>query len=238
MKLAIIIPTYNEAQNIPILIRRIRAVGIPATIIVVDDGSPDGTASRVRELQTNDRDIILKERPAKLGLASAYLDTIGEIASGYDVFLTMDADLSHDPVYITAMLSEIKSNDVVIGSRYVRGGGIRNWPFRRKFLSFFGNLYVRTVLGVSVHDMTSGFMMIRRDFLMRAQLEKIRASGYAFLFEMKFYFIMLGARVTEVPIIFTDRVNGDSKISSHILREGILMPFRIARNRPFYTEHP
>jgi len=236
MKLAILIPTYNEAKNIEGVIRAVTKYVPTADVHIIDDNSPDGTAMVVEGLMREFPQIKLKKRAGKLGLASAYLGTIMDLlrTGSYDLFLTMDADFSHHPKYILEMLKKIETNDVVIGSRYTKGGGIRNWPFRRLFLSYFGNLYARTILHTPFRDMTAGFIMMRGDFLKRVDLKKINATGYAFLMELKFYLYQRGARVAEVPIIFTDRTQGDSKISSNIMKEGLVIPWKMTFSRKYY----
>ena len=233
MKLAILIPTYNELRNIGSIIEGTAQIVPDADIYVIDDNSPDGTAQMVENLTKKFPQVKLRKRAAKLGLASAYLGAITDILpkNVYDYFLTIDADLSHHPKYIPDMLKEIKENDLVIGSRYVKGGGTRHWPLRRRFLSYFGNLYARTVLGLPFNDMTSGFMMFRANILERIDLDNISAEGYAFLIELKYYLYRAGARIAEVPIIFIDREHGNSKISSSVIREGLLLPWKIVWSR-------
>jgi len=232
-KIAIIIPTYNEAANIVRIIDLIRKEPLPADIIVVDDNSPDGTAARVKKLQKSCIRLFLKERKAKLGLASAYLETMQDLVylNSYYAIATMDGDLSHHPKFLTYMVDALNSHDVVVGSRYITGGGIKNWPLFRKALSFSGNLYARTILDIGVRDLTSGFMLMRIDALKKIRLPSISSAGYAFLMELKFALVLTGARITEIPIIFTNRIDGASKISTHIVREGILMPLILRRRK-------
>ncbi len=233
MNVLAIIPTYNERRNIPVLIERINAAvrDHALDILVVDDNSPDGTAEAVRALQQAHPNVTLRVRPGKLGLASAYISILIEVQRGalahrrYDAILTMDADLSHPPEYLPAMLDKLSEYDFVNGSRYVPGGAIENWSFHRRLLSYFGNLYVRTLLRTGIRDMSSGFTAFRTEILENINLEQVKATGYAFLSEIKFLFSHLHVRICEVPITFTDRVNGDSKISQSIIREGLLMPW-------------
>jgi dolichol-phosphate mannosyltransferase len=235
MRLAILFPTYNELENIDEIIRATIEQVPEADIHVIDDNSPDGTASIVEKLVSEFPQIHLRKRLGKLGLASAYLDTILELMrqDKYDLYLTMDADFSHNPRYILGMLEKIETNDVVIGSRYVKGGEIKNWPLRRLCLSYFGNLYARAILLTPFRDMTAGFILMRSDFLKKIDLRKIHASGYAFLMELKYYLFRKGARIIEVPITFTDRMRGDSKISGNIMKEGLVLPWRLIINRRY-----
>lgn len=233
MKVLVIIPTYNECRNIPVLIERINAAvrEHALDILVVDDNSPDGTAERVRDMQRVYPNVAVRVRPGKLGLASAYISTFIDVQRGalshcgYEAIVTMDADLSHPPEYLPAMLDKLSDYDFVNGSRYVRGGAIENWSFHRRLLSYFGNLYVRMLLRTGIHDMSSGFTAFRTEILQMIDLKRVTATGYAFLSEIKYLFAQLNLRICEVPITFTDRVNGDSKISQSIIREGLLMPW-------------
>jgi len=233
MKVLAIIPTYNECRNIPVLIGRINAAvrGHALDILVVDDNSPDGTAECVRGLQQAHTNVSLRVRPGKLGLASASISNFIDVqrgalaARGYEAIVTMDADLSHPPEYLPAMLDTLQDYNFVNGSRYIRGGAIENWSLHRRVLSYLGNFYVRTLLRTGIRDMSSGFTAFRAEILQTVDLERVTATGYAFLSEIKYLFSRLNLRMGEVPITFTDRVNGDSKISQSIIRAGLLMPW-------------
>lgn len=227
----IITPTYNERNNIRTLIDRVFALHPDINILVVDDNSPDKTALVVKELQQKYPNLHLKERSGKLGLASAYLEAMQEILRDYPnvrTIITMDADLSHDPAVLSTMLKEIKNYDLVLGSRYIKGGGVRNWVLWRRILSRGGNLYARIVTLSSLHDLTTGFHAYRADLLKKYNLAKIEAAGFAFLIEMKVTAERLGAKIKEVPIIFPGRTDGQSKLSNHIIYEGLFTPWRFS----------
>jgi dolichol-phosphate mannosyltransferase len=215
-KALVIIPTYNEAENIGSLLRDVMRleVEIPIDVLVVDDSSTDGTARIVRDLAASDSRIHILERPGKLGLGTAYLAGFRHaIGQTYELALTMDADFSHDPQYIPALIREASRNDLVIGSRYVSGGGIRNWGVHRRLLSAAANFLARSVLGLVSHDCTSGFRCYRTTLLNRLQLDQIRSDGYSFLMEILFHCQQNGARIQEIPIVFIDREKGQSKVS-------------------------
>lgn len=227
----IITPTYNERNNIRTLIDKIFALYPTIHVLVVDDNSPDGTASVVKKLQRKYQNLHLKKRPGKLGLASAYLESFKDVLREYPnarTIITMDADLSHDPAVVDIMLKEIKTYDLVLGSRYVKGGGVKNWAFWRKILSRGGNLYARFVTMSSIHDLTTGFHCYRTELLKRYDLDTIRAAGFGFLIEMKIVAEHLGTKIKEVPIIFPGRTDGQSKLSNHIIYEGLVLPWRFS----------
>jgi len=223
----IVIPTFNEAMNITELVTRIGDVVHRADhihLLVVDDGSPDHTAAVVRRLTAEDahwsRNLHLLERPGKLGLGTAYVAGFQwGLAWGADLLAEMDADLSHDPAHLPAMIDACQRFDVVIGSRYVPGGGVHGWGLMRKLISKGGSGYARRVLGVSVQDMTGGYNLWRRSVLTAIDLNRIRSEGYAFQIELKYRAIKNGFRYLEVPIIFRDRTAGRSKISKSIILE-------------------
>lgn len=227
----IITPTYNERNNIRALVEQIFTLYPAIHVLVVDDNSPDGTAQVVKELQLKYPNLHLKQRSGKLGLASAYLESFKDVLQEYHnirTIITMDADLSHDPAIVGTMLREIKTYDLVLGSRYVMGGGVRNWALWRRILSRLGNFYVRMVTISSIHDLTTGFHCYRAELLKRYDLDAIKATGFAFLIEMKITAEHLGARIKEVPIIFPGRTDGQSKLSNHIIYEGLVMPWRFS----------
>jgi dolichol-phosphate mannosyltransferase len=224
----LIIPTYNERDNIATLVGRIRKAAGNEPILFVDDNSPDGTADEIRRIQATDPDVHLLPRPGKGGYGSACRDGIKKVLTENlaPYVIQSDADLSHPPELLPHMIELLKTNDVVIGSRYVAGGGAENWDIRRRALSFGANLYARTFTGVPVHDMTAGFVGYRADVLRRIDLDAIRSEGYAFLMEMKFSLHRKGTSFREFPIIFHEREAGKSKFSRKILYEGMRFPLR------------
>jgi len=224
----LIIPTYNEHDNIAVLVGRIRKAAGNEPILFVDDNSPDGTADEIRRIQASDANVHLLPRPGKGGYGSACRDGIKKVLRENlaDYVIQSDADLSHPPELLPRMIELLKTNAVVIGSRYVEGGGAQNWDIRRRALSFGANLYARSFTGVPVHDMTAGFVGYRTEILRKIDLDSIRSEGYAFLMEMKFNLHRKGARFCEFPIIFYEREAGKSKFSRKILFEGMRFPLR------------
>jgi dolichol-phosphate mannosyltransferase len=231
----LIIPTYNERDNIATLVTRIRNAVGPEPIFFVDDNSPDGTADEIRRLQQQDANIHLMARPGKGGYGSACRDAMKKILQENlaDYVIQSDADLSHPPELLPRMLEMLrtKSCPVVIGSRYVKGGGAKNWSLSRRTLSFGANLYARLFTGVPVHDMTAGFVGYRTEVLRQIDLDHIRSEGYAFLMEMKFTLHRSGTTFCEFPIIFNERESGHSKFSRKILYEGIRFPLKALGKR-------
>jgi dolichol-phosphate mannosyltransferase len=226
----IVLPTYDERDSVAPLLGELRAqLGPAARILVVDDSSPDGTAAIVREVATRDPAVELLSRPAKLGLASAYQTALRRVLDEGrdDCVVTMDADFSHHPCYVPALVAAAASHDLVVGSRYVAGGGIDNWGARRRLLSLAGNWYARAVTGTPVRDLTAGFTCMRTDFLRTVPFERIEARGYAWLIALKTLFHRRGARIRELPIRFVERRFGQSKLSSNIVYEGLIEPWRI-----------
>ena len=224
----VIIPTYNERENIRRMIETVFALPVPFDLLIVDDGSPDGTADIVRELQTTHPDRLhLLERAGKLGLGTAYLDGFRwglKHAKGYAYLFEMDADFSHPPADLIRLRAVCHDGpaDVSVGSRYVRGGGVEDWPLDRRLLSYGASLYVRAVTWMPVKDPTAGFMCYSRHVLEAIDLDNIRFIGYAFQIEMKYTVRELGYRITEVPIVFTDRIAGKSKMQGAIIKEAVL----------------
>lgn len=225
----IVVPTYNERQNLPALTQAIHAVLPEAHVLVVDDGSPDGTGVLADELAAADARIRAIHRPRKLGLGTAYVEGFRYgLARDYELFFEMDADFSHDPRYLPRMLERIAAGaDLVLGSRYVAGGGTENWGLGRKALSRFGSLYARTILGVRVCDLTGGFKCFRRRVLESIDLGAVRSEGYAFQCEMTYRALREGFVVEEIPIVFVDRRVGQSKMSRAIVLEGVLIPWKL-----------
>ncbi len=236
-KIVVILPTYNEKNNIGLTIRDIISALPRANILVVDDNSPDGTAKVVKKLISQYPNLSLLERPLKTGLGDAYKDAIRRVIADKEVeiVITMDADGSHQPKYLKDFIRNIEEYDLIIGSRYVLDGGIENWNFWRKLLSKFGNLYAKILTGLKINDLTAGFLCIRRELLEKVNFDGINSNGYAYLIEFKFYCVnKLGARVKEIPIIFTERRMGESKISNQIIIEGVKAPLRIFLKRLFF----
>lgn len=219
----VIIPTYNEKENIEKMLRKVRSLSGDFHVMVVDDGSPDGTGSIVRNLQNEFPDsLFLIERSGKLGLGTAYIEGFKWcLAHGYDYIFEMDADFSHNPDDLIRLYNACATEgaDMSIGSRYVKGVAVRDWPLSRILISYGASYYVRTVLGMKIYDSTAGFVCYSRKVLSTINLDKIRMKGYGFQIEMKYNAYKLGFRIKEVPIIFTDRKEGKSKMSSSIFGE-------------------
>jgi dolichol-phosphate mannosyltransferase len=219
----IVLPTYNERDNIELHLRAVRSLDVPVDVLVVDDDSPDGTADTAQALAGELGGISVLRRAHKEGLGSAYRAGFERVlADDYDVVITMDADLSHDPAVIPAMLGLIAGGaDAVIGSRYVDGGGTADWPTHRRLLSRWGNAYTRTVLRLSANDCTSGYRAYTTDALRAIEPTTTRAEGYAFLTELVRRLDRTGHTITETPIIFRDRERGKSKMSGRIVVESM-----------------
>lgn len=237
MKQVVIIPTYNEKENIEKIIRAVRSQSIDFHILVIDDGSPDGTAAIVRELQKEfPGQLFLIERGGKLGLGTAYITGFKwALANGYDFIFEMDADFSHNPDDLPRLHAACREGGagVAIGSRYCNGISVINWPIGRVIMSYFASKYVRTVLRMKVYDCTAGFKCYTRETLSAIDLDRIRMHGYGFQIEMKYNAFKLGYKIEEVPIIFIDRKEGTSKMSSGIFGEAfwgvLLLRFRKIR---------
>jgi dolichol-phosphate mannosyltransferase len=220
----LVLPTYNEAENIEPFIAAARA-NLPddARILIVDDGSPDGTGERADRLAECHPDVSVLHRRTKEGLGPAYIAGFRRaLASGAGLVLEMDSDFSHDPAYLPRLLDASARADLVIGSRYVEGGGVSDWGPVRRLLSRGGSAYSKLVLGVQVHDLTGGFKCFRREVLEAIDLDTIEVRGYAFQIEMTYRAIQLGFKVVEVPIVFRDRRAGESKMDGSIVAEAIL----------------
>ncbi|MBK7872712.1 MAG: polyprenol monophosphomannose synthase [Saprospiraceae bacterium] len=221
----VIIPTYNEKENIARMVQTVFSLDRPFHILIVDDGSPDGTAQIVKELQKTYPDsLFLIERSGKLGLGTAYIAGFKwGLQRGYEYFIEMDADFSHNPKDLIRLRQACgeQNADVAVGSRYVKGGKLENWPFDRIFLSYGASLYVRFITWMPVKDPTAGFVCYRRQVLEAIDLDKIRFVGYAFQIEMKYAARLLGFKIVEIPITFSDRIEGSSKMSKSIVREAI-----------------
>lgn len=225
MRITIVLPTYNEAENLPNLVSALFSLPLDLSVLVVDDNSPDGTGRIADELtKQHPGDVFVLHRAGKQGLRSAYIEGFRKAFElGAGAVVQMDADFSHDPAVLPEMERRLATHDVVIGSRYVRGGSLDDrWPAWRKALSAFGNFYARTILSSPLHDMTTGFRMWRREALQGMPLDRIRSNGYIFLVEMAYVAYLMGFRIAEVPIHFADRRWGKSKMSLKIQLEAAL----------------
>jgi len=221
----VIIPTYLEKENIERMIRKVFSLAIPFHVYIVDDGSPDGTAEIVKKLIPEFQGkLFLEERPGKMGLGTAYIQGFKwAIQRGYEFIFEMDADFSHNPEDLIRLRQAcVEGADVAVGSRYVKGGRISNWPLDRKMMSYFASLYVRAILWIGILDPTAGFKCYRKKVLEAIQLDKMKFVGYAFQIEMKYTAKRLGFKVVEVPITFIDRKEGHSKMSSGIFKEAFM----------------
>ncbi len=234
MKDVIIVPTYNERENISIIIPLIVTHAPHAEVLVVDDNSPDGTGEAVRELGKSYPQVSLYAREQKNGLGRAYLDAFRRVLERPDIrsITIMDADMSHDPKYLPQLFAGLDAVDIVIGSRYVPGGALEGWELWRKILSRWGNAYARTIAEMPIYDCTGGFNTMRADALRKLDFAMLeRFHGYAFMMALKFLLIKRGARFQEIPIVFKNRRLGDSKISQNIIREGIVAPWKLRAYR-------
>ncbi|MDH3268310.1 MAG: polyprenol monophosphomannose synthase [Ignavibacteria bacterium] len=228
MKTLVIIPTYNELENMPRLLPEVLSKNDEINILIVDDNSPDGTAAFVENEMKNNKRIHLIKRPSKRGLGTAYIAGFKyALQNNYNFIFEMDADFSHDPNEIPRFLEEIKDSDLVLGSRYKNGVNVINWPMRRLLLSWFANIYTRVITGLPVHDATGGFKCFRRKVLEAIDLDRVTSNGYAFQIEMNFKAWKKGFKVKEIPIIFVDRVKGKSKMSRKIVREAVTMVWKL-----------
>jgi dolichol-phosphate mannosyltransferase len=239
MENLVIIPTYKEKENIEAMISAIASLPVKFDILIIDDNSPDGTSDIVKKLQHSNQGLHIIERPGKMGLGTAYLTGFDwALEKGYDFIFEMDADFSHDPQDLVKLYNECKFNgaDVAIGSRYISGVNVVNWPLSRVLMSYFASIYVRVVTGMKVKDTTAGFKCYRNEVLENIRKYKIRSVGYGFQIEMKFTAWKLGYKVVEVPIIFTDRRLGTSKMSGGIFNEAFWGVLRM-KIRSFYTKY-
>lgn len=239
IKRLVIIPTYNEKENIAKIIEAVFGLEVPFDVLVVDDGSPDGTAEIVEDLRNKyPRTLFLLEREGKLGLGTAYITGFRwGLDNGYDYIFEMDADFSHNPNDLVR-LSEAcveQGADMSVGSRYTKGGKVKNWPWDRIFLSYGASLYVRMITWMPVKDPTAGFVCYSRKVLESIDLDKIRFVGYAFQIEMKFATYSLGFKIKEVPITFIDRVEGTSKMNTSIVSEAIMGVLQMKWKSFFHT---
>ena len=228
MRTLIISPTYNERKNIQSLIEQVFDLDSTYHLLIIDDNSPDGTAKKVEELQKEHSNLHLKNRPGKAGLGTAYLYGFQwALDKGYDSIVQIDADLSHDPNDIPKLLENLSNHELVIGSRYVEGVSVVNWPIRRLILSYGANYYSRFITGMPINDGTGGFKAWSASLLDKIKLNEVKSQGYSFQIEMNFRAWRLGASIKEEPIIFVDRTIGESKMSSTIMYEAIWMVWRL-----------
>ncbi|MGE5437575.1 MAG: polyprenol monophosphomannose synthase [Syntrophothermus sp.] len=224
----IIIPTYNELDNIQKLLPELLGKYETVDVLIVDDNSPDGTGNYVESLSIDNDRIKLLRRPRKMGLGTAYLDGFRfALQHDYDNVFEMDADFSHDPKEIGNFLEAIKKYDLVLGSRYINGVNVINWPMKRLLLSYFANVYTRIITGLPVRDATGGFKCFKTEVLRSIDLSKVSSNGYAFQIEMTFKAWKKGFKIGEIPIIFMDRITGTSKMSKKIVREAVLMVWKL-----------
>ncbi len=227
-KSLIIIPTYNEMENIKTLLHDLLELYPNANILIVDDSSPDGTAKYVEQKGTQDKRIHLLKREKKLGLGTAYVAGFKYmLENGYDNAIQMDADYSHDPKDIGRFMKRLDDADLVIGSRYITGVNVVNWPMSRLLLSYFANMYSRIVTGLPVKDGTGGFKVFKRKVLESIDLDRIKSNGYSFQIEMNFKAWKKGFKIVEEPIVFTDRVQGKSKMNKKIVYEAVFMVWKL-----------
>ena len=221
-RVVMVIPTYNEAENLAWIVGRLRVAQPEVDVLVVDDASPDGTGTIADELAAADAAVSVLHRTEKAGLGAAYLHGFSvALAAGYDVIGEMDADGSHQPEQLALLLTALHGADLVIGSRWIPGGSVVNWPFQRELLSRGGNLYVRLLLGISVRDATAGFRLFRRSTLEKIDLASVQSTGYVFQTDMVVRALAAGLVVREVPIEFVERVRGDSKMSGAVATESL-----------------
>ncbi len=228
-KALVIVPTYNERNNIERLISEIMLQGEIFDVLVVDDASPDGTGDIVREIAAKNNRVHLLPRPGKLGLGTAYVDGFQwALERNYDFMFEMDADFSHDPKHLPEFIEAIKDSDVVLGSRYREGRvTVANWPVSRLLLSYCANIYARAITGLKIDDATGGFKCFRRKVLESIDLKSVKSNGYAFQIEMSFRAAHKGFSIKEIPIVFYDRTVGESKMSKKIVREAIFMVWHL-----------
>lgn len=220
----VIIPTYKEKENIEAIVKSISLLPIPFDILIIDDNSPDGTAAIVKEMQNQKPNLYLIERPGKLGLGTAYLTGFNwALEKGYKLIYEMDADFSHNPDDLIKLYQACteKGADLAIGSRYISGVNVVNWPLSRVLMSYIASIYVRLITGMKIMDTTAGFKCYKRVVLEKIRLDKIKSVGYGFQIEMKFKTWKLGFNIVEVPIIFTDRKLGASKMTGGIFNEAL-----------------
>ena len=234
LKVLVISPTYNEKKNISELINRISEISHQIDILIIDDNSPDKTADIVRNIMNKNDHIYLLEREKKMGLGTAYCTGFQwALERDYDLIIQIDADLSHNPDDILRLIDESASADIIIGSRYIEGVNVINWPMRRLFLSYFANSYARLLIRFPIKDSTGGFKCFRRKVLESINLTNIRSAGYSFQIEMNFLAWIKGFKILEIPIVFTDRTVGESKMNRSIVIEAFWMVPKLLMKKIF-----
>ena len=234
MKKIVITPTYNESKNILVLIKKIKNIDSDLHILVIDDNSPDNTSELVQQFANDRNDIFIINRTEKLGLGTAYITGFKwAIKNNYKFVIQMDADLSHDPKELVVMLEKIKNYDLIIGSRYINGVNVINWPMSRLLLSYFANIYSRLITGVPVFDLTGGFKCYKIETLKKMPFKSIKSEGYSFQIETTFYAWLNKFLIKEIPITFTDRTVGQSKMSKKIIYEAIWVVLKLRLKRVF-----
>jgi dolichol-phosphate mannosyltransferase len=228
-RVLVITPTYNERENLHAFLDALFAVAPQVDVLVVDDHSPDGTGELADEVAARDPRVRVRHRAGKLGLGTAYLEGFQwALSEGYDVVFEMDTDLSHDPRYVPEFIRAIEAGaDVVVGSRNIPGGGVEGWGPGRHLVSKGGSVYARTILGLDVRDLTSGYKAFTRDALQRIDLDGVKSNGYSFQIELTYRAVLRGLRVAEVPILFVDRRAGASKMSRKIFAEAVVMVWKL-----------
>lgn len=223
MQTLIIIPTYNERENLPLIVEAIFELQPEVHLLIVDDGSPDGTGDLADGLAAQDSRVHVMHRQGKMGLGTAYIAGFKwALERDYAFIFEMDADFSHQPKYLADFLAAAQEADLVLGARYVKGGGTEGWTKSREFISRGGNLYARMILWLPFHDLTGGFKCFRREVLETIDLDAVKSAGYAFQIELTYRAVKAGFKIAEVPIIFPDRTRGESKMSGAIVREAML----------------
>jgi dolichol-phosphate mannosyltransferase len=228
VKTVVVIPTYNERENIERLVKEVLSQDNSLHVLIVDDNSPDGTGKLAEKMSASNDRLEVLHRKGKLGLGSAYREGFRHaIENGADYIVEMDADFSHDPAILPRFIEKISDYDVVIGSRYLNGVSVVNWPLRRLMLSYFANVYTRIITGLKITDCTSGFKCFRRKVLESIDLKSIKSDGYSFQIEMNYRCVESGFRLGEIPIIFIDRHAGSSKMSKKIVREAVIMVWKL-----------
>lgn len=233
-KILIIIPTYNENETIQIIIPAIKKNLSNAHILVVDDSSPDGTSDTVKKMGKDIDGLFVLDRKKKEGLGKAYISGFKwALDNNYDLIFEMDADYSHDPKYLPSFIEASKENDLVIGSRYITGVNVVNWPMHRLLISYIGNIAARFIAGIKIKDCTGGFKCFRAEVLRSLNLNRIGSSGYSFQVEMNYHVERKGFRIQEIPIVFTDRTIGESKMSGGIIGEALFLLWKLRINSIF-----
>jgi dolichol-phosphate mannosyltransferase len=232
MKIMVIVPTYNERQNVAELVPRVLDQDPGIEMLIVDDGSPDGTGEYLDGIAAKDGRVHVMHRPSKMGLGSAYVQGFrAALAAGAELIVQMDADFSHDPAVIPELVAKAREYDVVLGSRYITGANVVNWPLRRLFLSYFANVYTHIVTGLPVRDSTGGFKCFRRRAIESLDLTAVRSDGYSFQIEINFRCWRKGFSIVEIPIVFVDRHSGTSKMSRRIVWEAMWLTWRLRLER-------